>query len=111
VAGTRIDLQVVPLAASLRFQLPALRPSPYLLVGGGAALIHATFDPPDFNATLRAGHAVGLLQAGAGLVVDLSDGVFLGLEARYLHLGDFNAFDTTLRLDGLAASAVFGVRR
>jgi hypothetical protein len=111
VAGTRIGLQVVPLSAVLRVQLPSLRPSPYLLAGGGAAFLRAVFDPPDANATLRAGHFVPYLAAGAGVEVDLSGGAFLGLEARWIHLGDFEAYGTTLRLGGLATNASFGVRR
>lgn len=111
VAGTRIDLQVVPMSLALRLQLPSLRPSPYLVAGGGAAFVRAVFDPSDYNATLRAGHFVPFLQAGAGVEVDLSGGGFLGVEARWLHLGDFRAHEATLRLGGLATSAVFGVRR
>ncbi len=111
IAGTRVGLQVVPLSAALRVQLPSLRPSPYLLAGGGAAFLRAVFDPPDANATLRAGHFVPYLVAGAGVEVDLDRGAFLGLEARWVHLGDFQAYGATLRLGGLATSAVFGVRR
>ena len=92
-------------------QLPTLRPCPYLLVGAGAAFVRSVLDPPDFNATLRAGHFVPLVQAGVGLQVDLSDQLFLGAEARYLWLGDFRAFDSTLHLGGPGASFVIGVRR
>jgi hypothetical protein len=110
VSGTRIDLHLVPLAVSLRVQLPTMRPSPYLVVGGGATFVRATLDPPDFNATLRAGRWVPSLQAGAGVQVDLSPRTFLGVEARYLYLSDLRAFESTLRLSGLGASAVLGVR-
>jgi hypothetical protein len=111
VVGTRIDLQVVPLSASVRLQLPKLRPSPYLLVGGGVAWVHSTFDPPDANATLRQADWVPFLQVGLGAQVEVSARVFVGLEARYLHFSDFHAVESTLRLDGLIASAVIGVRR
>jgi len=111
VVGTGIELELVPLSLGLRMQLPELRPCPYLLLGGGAAWVWSVFDPPDFNATLRAGHFVPLLQAGIGLQVDLSAQAFLGLEARYTWLGDFRAFDSTLHLGGLATSVIFGVRR
>ena len=111
VVGSRIALQLAPLSASLRLQLPALRPSPYLLVGGGGAYLQTTLDPPDFNATLRDETFTPFLQAGIGASVDLGDRVYLGFEARYLYLGDFRAFDSTLRLGGLVAGAVVGVRR
>jgi len=111
VYGTRVVLHMMPLSVNLRVRLPALRPSPYIMAGGGATFVQAVFDPPDFNATLRAGHFVPFLQAGIGVQVDLSRRLFAGLEARYLHLGDFRAYDSTLRLSGLAANLVFGVRR
>ncbi len=111
VVGTGVGLQVVPLTAALRLQLPALRPMPYLLAGGGAAFVRSVFDPPDANATLRAGHFVPVLMAGGGAVVDLAGGAFVGLEARWLHLGAFEAHGASLRLGGLGASAVVGVRR
>jgi opacity protein-like surface antigen len=101
----------VPVSVNVRVQLPSLRPSPYLVVGGGTSWFEAVLDPPDFNATLRAGHWVPFLQAGAGIQVELSARTYLGVEARYLHLSDFHAFDSTLRLSGLSASAVLGVRR
>jgi hypothetical protein len=111
VSGTRIDLHMVPLTVNLRIQLPSLRPSPYLVAGGGFTFVQAVFDPPDFNATLRAGRFVPSLQAGAGLQVDLSARTFIGVEGRYVYLSDLRAFDSTLRMSGLGVSAVFGVRR
>jgi hypothetical protein len=111
VVGTRIGLQVVPLALAIRMQLPALRPVPYLMLGGGSAWVGAVLDPPDFNATLRAGHFVSFLQVGVGAQIDLSERIYLGFEARYLHLSDFRAFESTLRLGGLTTSALLGVRR
>lgn len=111
VTGTAIGLEVVPLTAALRLQLPALRPMPYLIAGGGAAFVRAVLDPPDANATLRAGHFVPVLLAGGGAVVDLAGGAFVGLEARWLHLGTFEAHGASLRLGGLGAGAVVGVRR
>lgn len=111
VVGTGIELQLVPLSVALRLQLPALKPCPYLVLGAGTAHVAAVFDPPDFNATLRASHFVPLVQAGAGLQVDLSAQAFLGVEARYTWLGDFQAFESTLHLGGPGASFVFGVRR
>jgi hypothetical protein len=111
VVGSAVDVQVVPLSLGLRMQLPGLRPCPYLLVAGGAAYVRSVLDPPDFNATLRAGHFVALLEAGVGLQVDLTPQAFLGFEARYTWLGGFRAFDSTLHLGGPGASFVFGVRR
>jgi len=111
VPGTQLTLQTVPLSLNLRLQLPFLTPRPYLVVGGGVTFVRAVFDPPDFNATLRAGHTVPFLQAGAGFLVDLDRGLFVGLEARYSLLGDFRAFGARLSLSGLDTNAVFGVRR
>jgi hypothetical protein len=111
VAGSRLDLQVVPLAANLRLRLPGLRPSPYLVVGGGAAFLRAVLRPPDFNATLRTGRLVTLLQAGVGAQVELSERTFLGVEARWVQLGELEAFGAALRLGGLGASLVLGVRQ
>lgn len=111
VVGTAVVLQLVPMSVGLRMQLPSLRPCPYLLVGVGGAWVWSVLDPPDFNATLRAGRLVPLLQAGAGLQVDLSAQTFLGFEARYAWLGGFRAFDSTIHLGGLGASFLLGVRR
>jgi hypothetical protein len=111
VSGARIDLALVPLAVNLTLSPAALRPTPYVVVGGGAVFVRAVLDPPDYNATLRAGHFVPFLQAGAGVKVDLTRRVALGVEGRYLHLGEFRAFDSTLRLSGVGVSALLVVRR
>jgi hypothetical protein len=111
VTGTAVDLSMIPLSANVRVRLPSIRPSPYLVVGGGASWVRLVLDPPDFNATLRASRFVPFLQAGAGVEVNLSTRIFLGLEARYVYLSPVRAFDSDLRLSGLGANAVLGVRR
>lgn len=108
IPETRVTARLLPASANLRLQLPWLSPRPHLILGGGVAVAHATFDPPGFNATLRATRPLPFAHGGLGLTVDLGARLFAGVEARYFLMTTLEAFRARLGQNGMEARALLG---
>jgi hypothetical protein len=80
------------------------------VAGAGIAPTLLTIDPSDFNATLRATRYVPFFHAGGGLMLELNEHVFLGIEGRFFMARNVHAFGASIGVKGETGALLLGAR-
>jgi hypothetical protein len=112
------DIGVFPVTSTLKVILPYKRWEFFGLAGGGVYIVSRPYDDydydhdhhhhdHDYDYDARLG---GYL--GAGIHYDITRGMFVGVEGKYLWTDrvKLDDLDVKFKMDGIIATAVFGVR-
>lgn len=100
--------EVIPLTISLRGQVPYGRFEPYGFIGLGVYFIDDEISIPVLGSESDSDASLGF-HVGIGGNYNLSNNLFLGVEARYLFL-ESGTFAEDFRLDGVTLTGNVGYR-